>query len=198
MKIKTIWEKVNLKMSGIIMGALVLLVIATNFYAAESLLGDMYYKGNIVSQDYRAAAKWYGYAAEGGYAPAQYRLALMYEDGKGVISDNLKAGKWVALAAEQGHAGAQYNFANRHSYRGGSTTLQNLYIKAMWCHLSKLNGGRECSVDVYEYCAAAIEGYTDKKFSEMESCKRSFNENSFHEKAKNMARECLAKNYKGC
>ena len=44
-------------------------------------LGDMYYNGQGVRQDYTEAAKWYRMTAEQGYAEAQYNLGFRYDTG---------------------------------------------------------------------------------------------------------------------
>jgi len=77
--------------------------------AANYNLGEKYYYGNGVPQDYTKAAKWYRKAAEQGYAPAQSNLGVMYEHGKGVPKDYTKAVEWYRKATEQGIAIAQFN-----------------------------------------------------------------------------------------
>ncbi len=49
--------------------------------------------------------------AEGGYAMAQYQLALLYSQGKDVAQDDRSAVKWFYAAARQGEMLAQYNLA---------------------------------------------------------------------------------------
>jgi TPR repeat protein len=63
------------------------------------------------AQDSVVAASWYRYAAERGYAPAQYRLALLYSRGSGVAKDPRLALAWLRKAAAQRHAEAQYRLA---------------------------------------------------------------------------------------
>src|SRR5664280_1687320 len=70
---------------------------------AQYMVGEMYYKGEGVTQDYTSAAKWYRKAAEQGYAPAQYSLGLMYREGRGIPQDYAEAAKWYRKAAEQGN-----------------------------------------------------------------------------------------------
>lgn len=48
------------------------------------------------------AAKWYGKAAEQGYAIAQYALAVMYANGLGIDKDKSRATDWYKKAAESG------------------------------------------------------------------------------------------------
>ena len=46
---------------------------------ACTCLGEMYYYGNGVDQNYSRAMKWYRKAAEKGYANAQMLLGIMYK-----------------------------------------------------------------------------------------------------------------------
>ena len=70
-------------------------------------MGLMYYKGQGVIQNEKAAVKWYRLAAKQENADAQFQLGWMYNNGHGVPKDYKTAAKWYRLAAEQGHARAQ-------------------------------------------------------------------------------------------
>lgn len=74
---------------------------ATQFY-----IGNKYYSGNGVAQNYREAIKWHRLSADQGYAPAQYNLGRMYDLGFGVEEDCNEAVKWFRLAAQQGNLAA--------------------------------------------------------------------------------------------
>ncbi len=73
---------------------------------AQFYLGDMYYNGHGVPQDYSEAVKWYRMAAEQGNADAQSALGVMYQDGRGVPRDFVEAARWYDKAAEQGDESA--------------------------------------------------------------------------------------------
>ena len=75
--------------------------------AAQNRLGDMYYNGEDVLQNYTPAAEWYRRAAEQGHAPAQFQIGNMYRVGLGVLQDAAAAAKWLRRAAEQGDGAAQ-------------------------------------------------------------------------------------------
>jgi len=62
----------------------------------------MYYRGDGVGQDYKAAVKWYKLAAEQGYDLAQFNLGLMYINGHGVAQDYIRVHMWWNIAASQG------------------------------------------------------------------------------------------------
>jgi len=68
-------------------------------------------EGRGVAQNLAEAVRWYGYAAEAGLAPAQYRLGSLYEKGQGVPRDTKTAGAWYAKAAGVGNAKAMHNLA---------------------------------------------------------------------------------------
>jgi len=59
--------------------------------------------GAAGAADLRAAARWYGRSAEGGFPEAQYELGMMCLQGQGVPWDADKARYWLGCAAKQGH-----------------------------------------------------------------------------------------------
>lgn len=75
---------------------------------AAFYVGRMYEKGDGVRKDEREVVKWYRKSAEGGYAPAQYRVAVGYAYGfAGLPKDQDEATKWLRRSAEGGHKKAQ-------------------------------------------------------------------------------------------
>lgn len=74
---------------------------------AQNNLGNRYYFGEGVKQDYAEAVNWYKLAAEQGNVSAQYNLGECYYYGRGVKKYYAEAVKWYKLAAENGHAGAK-------------------------------------------------------------------------------------------
>ena len=54
---------------------------------AQVRLGDDYYVGNGVGQDYAQAFRWYDKAARAGDPEAQTELGVMYAKGQGVAKD---------------------------------------------------------------------------------------------------------------
>lgn len=69
---------------------------------AQDVVGNFYYWGRGVSQDFTAAAKWFRKAAEQGNPDAQYNLGVLSEDGLGIKQDYSEAIAWYQKAAEQG------------------------------------------------------------------------------------------------
>ena len=74
---------------------------------AQCKLGDMYYEGKEVEQDYIKSRYWYKKTAEQGNADAQNNLGFLYQHGLGVEQNYQEAIKWYEKAAEQGNASAQ-------------------------------------------------------------------------------------------
>lgn len=56
-----------------------------------------------VKDDYAEAARWYGLAAQDGYAPAQTNLASLYERGVGVEQNSARAYELYLQASDQGY-----------------------------------------------------------------------------------------------
>ena len=95
---------------------------------AQYNLGEMYYHGEGVHQDYKQAVKWFTKAAKQGHAKAQYNLGVIYRQGDGVQKDYKQAVKWYIKSAEQGHAKAQHNLGLM--YKQGEGVKQD-YDKAV-------------------------------------------------------------------
>jgi TPR repeat protein len=70
-------------------------------------LGEQYYYGRGVAQDYTQAMEWYRKAAEQGHAAAQNKLGVMLATGRGVAKNEAQAVEWYRKAAEQGNKPAQ-------------------------------------------------------------------------------------------
>ncbi|MFL2801194.1 MAG: tetratricopeptide repeat protein [Paracoccaceae bacterium] len=54
---------------------------------AQYFLGEIYYKGKGIPQDYKKALKWYTLSAKQGNNVAQYNFGIMYSFGLGVVPD---------------------------------------------------------------------------------------------------------------
>ncbi|WP_415918934.1 tetratricopeptide repeat protein [Tateyamaria sp. SN6-1] len=83
---------------------------------AKHLLGLMYLTGQGVPQDTDLAQTWLGAAANEGYGPAMYRLALL----PGTSADD--AQRWLEAAAASGVADAQFTVARTLQGSGGRIT----------------------------------------------------------------------------
>ena len=136
----------------------------------------MYDNGRGVVKDYAQAVKWYRLAAEQGHELAQFALGSMYFNGKGVVQDYAQAVNWYRLAAEQGQASAQFNLGVMY-FNGKGVVQDNVYAHMWWniaASSGNVNAGEKRDLIAAKMTAADIS------------------------KAQELARACVAMNYKGC
>jgi len=143
---------------------------------AQSNLGVMYREGLGVTQDYKNALKWLKLSAEQRNAYAQHHLGQMYRQGLGVTQDYKAANKWFQLAAEQGNAYAPSNLGDM--YQQGYGVIQDYRRAHMWLSISASRGIKKSLVD--------------RNMLELKMIPADI------AKANELARECVAKNYKDC
>ena len=62
-------------------------------------MADAFDSGLVIERDPEEAIKWFGKAAQGGKAAAQFILAVSLENGEGCQRDIEEAVKWYDLAA---------------------------------------------------------------------------------------------------
>lgn len=74
--------------------------------AGQYALGDRFFYGRGVPQDYAEAFSWYGKAAGSGNADAMYSLGWMYQNGLGVRQSYSEAVRWYREAAANGNTDA--------------------------------------------------------------------------------------------
>ena len=99
----------------------------------------------------------------------------MYYFGKGVPQDYKIALKWFTLAAEQGEARAQYNLGLTYIKMGLPKNNLNAH---MWLNIAVSSGHK---------IASKNRDIIAKRMTPSQL-----------EKAQDLARECVRKNYKGC
>jgi TPR repeat protein len=92
--------------------------------------------GNV--PDWSSAAKWFGKAADQGFAEAQYNLAVIYFEGKGIAQDKVKAGEFFLKAAMQGMADAALEYGVM-VFRGDGVA-KNEEIGAQWLLVAAQRG----------------------------------------------------------
>ena len=128
---------------------------------AQNSLGDMYYYGEGVAQNYTKALKWLQKAADQGNADAQNSLGDMYYYGEGVTQNHTKALKWLQKAADQGNADAQNSLGDMYYY--GEGVAQN-YTKALkWLQKAADQGNADAQNslgDMYYYGEGITKNYT--------------------------------------
>ena len=96
--------------------------------------------------------------------------------GHGVSQNYKVANKWITLSAEQGIALAQNNLGLM--YANGHGVIKDKVYAHMWFNIASSNGNKE--------------GRLHRRNLELKMT------SSQIEKAQDLARECVKKNYKGC
>ena len=139
-------------------------------------VAGFYFQGYGVAQDYRQAANWYKLSADQGEPLAQFALGIQYSKGDGVAQDHAEAVKWYRLAAAQGFERAQHNLSVK--YLRGEGVGENPIRAYMWADLAAATGSDESTV-LREFVAG-----------QMQPVQIIY--------AKNTARNCLAKQFRGC
>ena len=114
---------------------------------AQHILGDSYYHGEDLPQNYNEAFKWYKKSAEQGYDESQYNLGGMYYKGKGVAQNYTEAIKWFKKAAEQGDVEAQ--FALGGMYYNGEGVPQNYIEGYVWLRIASAKGHKDAMHNLY-------------------------------------------------
>ena len=113
---------------------------------AQYILGEMYFFGNGVPQDYAKAREWFEKAAAQGHAGAQFALGAIYDRGQGVPKDYVTARKWFEQSAAQGDAGAQGALGRL--YESGSGVPQNYLQAAKWYEQAAVQGNMWAQFDL--------------------------------------------------
>ncbi len=169
---------------------------------AQFGLAEIYRRGQCVSESVGEAWKWYRLSREKGTSDAELRwhqlgakqgiaeaqtiLGRMYESGRGVKQDYREAMKWYRQAAEQGDAAAQSSLGAL--YAKGHGVIQDYLLAHMWSNIaaSKLVG-KEGELGEEGQRAANTRDSVAKNLTPTQVIQ-----------AQGMARQCEAKNFKGC
>lgn len=147
---------------------------------AQSNLGQLYYRGQGVLQDYQEAMKWFRKAAKQGDEEAQFNLGGMYALGKGVPQDAQEAARWYRRAAEQGDTLAQLQLGLM--YNQGQGVPQDFARAHMW----------------YNVAAAASSGFMGRITMNSRDQLALQMTAAQIEKAQEMARRCQQSQFKEC
>ena len=126
--------------------------------------------------DFATAVRELTPLAEQGEPGGQFFLGVMHDEGKGVPQDDKTAFKWYQLAAEQGDPLAQSRLGVM--YGMGQGILKNTVYAHMWFNIAA-SSGDEIASNNRDIAAKQM---TPQQLAE----------------AQNLARECVAKDYKGC
>lgn len=147
----------------------------------EYELGEKYYKGNGVKQDFSEAFKHYKLSAEGENVDSLNMLGVCYYNGKGVAKNYEHAVKYYTLAAEKGHIEAQYNLGCCYAFGQGvngsyataikwyKLSANKGYIKAQFnlgvCYANGLGVVKDFNEAAKWYTLAAEKGYIDAQYN---------------------------------
>lgn len=106
---------------------------------SEFEIGELYYNGQGVPQDYQETMKWFQKAAALDSPIAEFDIGILYEKGEGTSKNHNEALKWFKRAAMHGLAPAEYEVGD--SYEKGEDVTQD-YKKAMKWYLKAAVQGR--------------------------------------------------------
>ncbi|MEO5330527.1 MAG: sel1 repeat family protein [Magnetococcus sp. YQC-5] len=141
---------------------------------AQLKLGQMYYEGKNVQQDYKKAMHWFRLAADQGNAEARNSVGTLYDNGKGVPKDYQEASKWFRLAAEQGHVLARRNLG--WMYEKGQGFEKDYVLSYMWHYLAEKargrQGGARDGVDQCRLCEALARKMTPAQIAKAQELAR--------------------------
>lgn len=144
--------------------------------SAQFALGNLYYHGHGVPQNYATAAKWLEQAARQNHLRAQSLLGLLYARGLGVKKDYAIAEELLARAAELGDLEAQAGLALL--YASVDPDHGDKIRAHMWWSIASLRG--------YANAGAS----RDRLQQDMTPVQISI--------AQTLALECTARNYRQC
>lgn len=147
---------------------------------AQYKLGTMYRHGQGVTQDYKVAIKWFKLAADQGNVSAQSNLGAIYDQGLGITQDSSVAFKWFKLAAESGNGYSQFILGEMYQ-QGRGVTRDNIRAHMWW------------NIAASEELASGLE-LARREFVKIQKDMTPTEVS----KAQQLARECVAKNYKNC
>jgi TPR repeat protein len=99
----------------------------------------------------------------------------MYDKGQGVTQSYVEAFEWYMLAAKQGHTSSQMRIGLK--YYKGEGVPQDYVLAHKWCNLAAAQG----NLDAEKARDIAASAMTQQQVAE----------------AQMLARECLARKYKG-
>ena len=131
---------------------------------AMGKLGNMYYFGRGVSQNYSKAKEWYEKAANLGVADAMNNLGAMYETGLGGSQDFSKAQELYEKAANLGSAYAMVNLGIM--YRFGRGVSKNYSKAKEWLEKAAILGNGIAMDNLgimYEYGEGVLQDYEEAK-----------------------------------
>ena len=164
---------------------------------AQYAIGELYFWGSGVPQDFRRAGEWYYQSAKQGNSDAQYSLGVLYADGKGVKQNFESAFYWYQLSAEQGNADSLYNMGMIHI--NSNLMLHNPSSNNLQSNMAMLLGlgvPRDIITAHMWFNLAASKGHEESQ--QMRNEISQFMTDSQLSQAQRLAEQCLAWRYQNC
>ena len=128
---------------------------STKLIECYYLLGESYFTGEGVEQDYEQAVEWYQKAAEAGDAAAMSRLGDCYFQGQGVEADYAQAVEWYRQAAEAGNSDGMVGLGR--CYEDGYGVEQDDELAMEWYQKAANAGNAEAEERLAEYSSQEAE-----------------------------------------
>jgi TPR repeat protein len=119
----------------------------------------MYQRGEGVDADTAEAARWFGLAADQGYAPSKINLARLYYSGDGVAHDHDAAARLAKQAAKSGNSEAQFFLGAL--YHNGHGVHHDLVKSHMWLSMAAMRGSKLAR----ERLTVVVERMTDNEIA---------------------------------
>ena len=105
---------------------------------SQRQLGEMYYRGLEVRQDYDEAIKWLRMAGDKGDKIAARYMGFAYSGGRGVAVDISEAASWWRLASSKGDDDSTYQLA--FAYLNGKGVTKSESEGLSYCRLAAERG----------------------------------------------------------
>ena len=118
---------------------------------AQSNIGVLFDKGQVVAEDDIEAVRWFTLSAESGFPSGQFNLGVMYGQGAGVAQNLTTALRWYQAAARQGHPQAQMALVSAYFSGNGATTDAGLAY--MWMMIAAESGFETAVNDLPDFGA---------------------------------------------
>lgn len=142
------------------------LAAESGFARAEETMGIFYFLGvrADVQKDYPQAFHWFKLAADQGWPPSQYLLALCYRDGKGTPTNSAEAVSWLERAASNGLANAQAALGHYYFDKGFAELGIPARVKPDVPVTQEQLTNQNFVTGLEWYCKAANQGYRPGQF----------------------------------
>lgn len=147
---------------------------------AQNNLGDCYYHGKEVNQNYDKAFFWFGKAVAKAHTIAQFNLGNCFYRGHGTTQSYPLAVVWYTKAAEGGDKDAQNNLGN--CFKKGRTGVPDLVKAREWFRVAASQGHMEAQFN-YAVCLHNGEGGPRDEKTAVEWYRKAANQGSSTAKA---------------